>query len=81
MELVNLIGLIFIINLALAQNLPYVIKKVCINNECKNVIAIDKKKLYGYDPELRQNVLKILGIGIAIAVLALIIYIAFKLAS
>ena len=81
MELVNLIGLIFIINLALAQNLPYVIKKVCINSECKNVIAIDKKKLYGYDPEFKQNVLKMLGIGIVIAVLALIIYIVFKFVS
>ena len=73
MELASLIGLLFIVNLALAQNLPYVIKKVCIEGECKEVIAIDERKLYGHSPSAKESILKVLGALIFIIALALIV--------
>ena len=81
MELANLIGLLFIINLALARPQLLIIRKHCIDNTCIDAPIVDMNMVLGRKPNLKGTILKILGIGIAIAVLALIIYIVFKFVS
>ena len=84
MELVNLtlvFLLVLVVSVALAKPQLLIIRKHCIDGTCTDVPIVNMRYILGYSPSAKQKILRMLGIGIAIAVLALIIYIAFKLAS
>jgi len=73
--------LVLAASVALAKPQLLIIRKHCIDGTCTDAPIVNMRYILGYNPSAKKKILRMLGIGIAIAVLALIIYIVFKFVS